>query len=88
MGYGSGMIAAQRYGAAEVIDPRPFARGSLARTFLRYPWITHALPAIGYSPAQLQDLAATIAVISCDTVVLATPVDLPRLISLTLPALP
>ncbi|MCS6927825.1 MAG: cyclic 2,3-diphosphoglycerate synthase, partial [Candidatus Binatia bacterium] len=76
MSYGSGVIAAQRYGAAALVDPRPFARGSLAQIFRDYPWIAHALPAMGYSAAQLQDLAATIAAAPCDTVVIATPVDL------------
>jgi len=85
MGYGSGIIAARRYGAAEIIDPRPSAQGSLAETFHRYPWITHALPAMGYSADQLQDLAATIAAVACDTIVIATPVDLGHLIPLSSP---
>jgi predicted GTPase len=85
MGYGSGVIAAQRYGAAELIDPRPFAQGTLAETFRRYPWIEKALPAMGYSPAQLRELADTIAAVPCDTVVIATPVDLPRLIQFSHP---
>jgi predicted GTPase len=82
MGYGSGIIAAQRYGAAEIVDPRQGAQGSLAETLRQYPWITHALPAMGYSASQLQDLAATIAAIPCDTIVVATPVDLGHLIPL------
>jgi predicted GTPase len=86
MSYGSGVIAAQRYGAAEIVDPRPAAQGSLADTFRQYPWIDHALPAMGYSASQLQDLAATIAAVACDTIVLATPVDLPRLIPLSSPS--
>lgn len=85
MGYGSGVIAAQRYGASEVMDPRPFARGSLAAIFSRYPWIKNALPAMGYSASQLQELAATIAAAPCDAVVSATPVDLPRLIPIAQP---
>lgn len=85
MGYGSGVIAAQRYGAAELIDPKPFARGTLVDTFLHFPSINHALPAMGYSPEQLQDLAATIAAAPCDTIVVATPVDLPRLLSFSRP---
>jgi predicted GTPase len=85
MGYGSGVIAAQRYGAAELIDPRPFAQGTLAETFRRYPWIEKALPAMGYSPAQLRELADTIAAVPCDTVIIATPVDLPRLIQFSHP---
>jgi len=86
MGYGSGVIAAQRYGAVEIVDPRPFAQGSLVKTFQHAPWIAHALPAMGYSAHQLQDLAATIAAVACDTVVVATPVDLTRLIPLPHPS--
>ncbi|MBI3757051.1 MAG: GTPase [Deltaproteobacteria bacterium] len=85
MGYGSGVIAAQRYGAAAIIDPRPYAYGSIADTFHRYPGVTQALPAMGYSNEQLQDLAKTIAAAACDSVVIATPVDLPHLISLPFP---
>jgi predicted GTPase len=85
MAYGSGIIAAQRYGAAEIVDPRPCARGSLIQTFARYPWIGRALPAMGYSDAQLEDLAGTIKAISCDTIIIATPVDLARLIPLPKP---
>ncbi len=86
MGYGSGMIAAQRYGAAEIVDPRPFARGSLIDTFGQAPWIGHALPAMGYSPRQLEDLAATIAAVPCETIVIATPVRLARLIAVPHPS--
>lgn len=86
MGYGSGTIAARRYGGTEIVDPRPFAQGSLVETFRQYPWVTHALPAMGYSAAQLQDLAATIAAVECDTIVIATPVDLGHLIPLSRPS--
>lgn len=85
MGYGSGIVAAQRYGAAEIVDPRLSARGSLIEIFARYPWVGKALPAMGYSQAQLDDLAATIAAVDCDTIVIATPVDLARLIPLDKP---
>jgi predicted GTPase len=85
MGYGSGIIAAQRFGAAEIVDPRPYARGSLVDVFVRYPWVGRALPAMGYSPAQLDDLAATINGAVCDSILVATPVDLGRLISLPKP---
>jgi predicted GTPase len=79
MGYGSGIIAAQRYGAAEIVEPRPFAQGSLVEIFTRYPWVGKALPAMGYSNAQLQDLSATINGAACDSIIVATPVDLARL---------
>ncbi|HSE88810.1 MAG TPA: cyclic 2,3-diphosphoglycerate synthase [Candidatus Binatia bacterium] len=85
MGYGSGIIAARRYGAAEIVEPRRFARGSLVEIFARYPWVGQALPAMGYSPSQLEDLAATIKAIDCDTIIVATPVDLARLIPLPKP---
>jgi predicted GTPase len=85
MSYGSGMIAAQRYGAAEIVDARPCARGSLIETFQRNPWVTRVLPAMGYSESQLQDLAATVSAVECDTVIIATPVDLARLIPLGKP---
>jgi predicted GTPase len=85
MAYGSGGVAAHRYGAAEVVDPKPFARGSLIETFARFPWVQRALPAMGYSQAQLEDLAATIAAVECDSVVIATPVDLARLIPIAKP---
>jgi len=85
MSYGSGSIAARKHGAAEIVDPRPSARGSLAETFEHFPWVQRALPAMGYSEAQLKDLAATINAVACDTIIVATPVDLARLIPLTKP---
>lgn len=85
MAYGSGAVAARKYGAAEVVDPWPYARGSLLETFRRYPWVGRALPAMGYSKSQLDDLAATIAAVDCDTIVIASPVDLARLIPLAKP---
>jgi predicted GTPase len=78
-------VAARRYGAAEVVDPKPFARASLLETFHRYPWVGRALPAMGYSKSQLDDLAATIAAVDCDSIVVATPVDLARLIPMAKP---
>lgn len=86
MSYGSGTIAAQKHGAAEIVDPRPGARGSLAETFERFPWVGRALPAMGYSTAQLADLEATINATPCESIVIATPIDLARLITLPKPA--
>jgi len=86
MAYGSGTIAAHRHGAAELVDPRPSAKGSLKEVFARYPWVGRALPAMGYSPAQLEDLSATIEATSCDAIVIATPVDLGRLMALPKPS--
>jgi predicted GTPase len=85
MAYGSGSIAARRYGAAEIVDPRTAAKGSLADVFKQFPWVGPALPAMGYSTAQLKDLEATIAAVECETVLVATPVDLARLIRIPKP---
>jgi predicted GTPase len=85
MPYGSGAIAARRYGAREIVDPRPAAQGTLVDTFKRYHWVGPALPAMGYSEAQLLDLAATIKNVACDTIVIATPIDLARLIPMAKP---
>ena len=85
MSYGSGVIAAQSCGAAELVDPRPYAVGALRECFERYPWIGKALPAEGYSPAQVADLQETIARTPCEVVVIATPVNLGRLIRIRQP---
>lgn len=85
MGYGSGIIATQRYGAQEIVDAKPAARGSLVETFKHFPWVDRALPAMGYSEAQLKDLGATLNVVDCDTIIVASPVDLGRLIALPKP---
>lgn len=85
MAYGSGTIAAQRHGAGEIVDPKPGARGSLAETFKHFPWVGRALPAMGYSQSQLDDLTATINATLCDAIIVATPVDLTRLITLPKP---
>jgi predicted GTPase len=86
MAYGAGVLAAQQHGVSAIVDPRPYAQGSLVDVFQHYPWVTQALPAMGYSPAQLHDLAATIAATPCDAIVIATPVDLNRLLSLPAPS--
>lgn len=87
MAYGAGAVAADQYGAAERVDPRPFAAGSLKDCFAAYPHLERVLPAEGYSPAQLQDLEATIRQTPCDLVIVATPIDLTRLISIPQPVL-
>jgi predicted GTPase len=83
---GSGVIAAQLYGATQLIDPRPYAVGSLRDCFARYPWIGKALPAEGYSAAQVAELQDTIRRVPCDTVLIATPVDLGRLFQIAQPS--
>jgi predicted GTPase len=80
MAYGAGALAARQYGAAELVDPRPFAVGSLKSVFEAYPHLTQILPAEGYFPGQLKDLEATIRSAPCDLVLVATPIDLSRLI--------
>ncbi|MCB0998536.1 MAG: hypothetical protein KDB40_04505 [Acidimicrobiales bacterium] len=85
MPFGAGTVAARAAGAAELVDPRPYARGSIADTFERYPHIGPVLPAMGYGEDQLSDLAATIAAVPCDVVVTGTPIDLTRVIALDRP---
>jgi predicted GTPase len=85
MPYGAGELAAERFGAAAMADPRPFAVGSLRETFAAYPHITRVLPAMGYGPDQLRELEATIRATPCDTVILGTPVDLRRILTIDRP---
>lgn len=84
---GAGLAAALQYGAAEVVDPRPWAVGSLAEAFGRYPLLGPVLPALGYRPEQVAELAATIAAVPCDLVLAATPIDLARLVRVDTPIL-
>jgi predicted GTPase len=86
MGSGAGLIAARRFEAAAVVDPRPYATGSIKQCFERYPWLGPVLPAMGYSVAQLHELEQTINAVPCDTVVVASPVDLRRLIAIDAPS--
>ena len=80
MPFGAGLVAAQRAGAAEIVDPRPYAVGSIPEIFERWPHLTNVLPAMGYSDGQLWELATTINAAECDVVVTGTPIDLGRLI--------
>lgn len=86
MTYGAGTIAAQRFGAAELVDPRPYAVESIAEAFRKYPSIGALLPATGYGAQQLKHLEATINRTDCDSVVVATPIDLGRIIHITRPS--
>jgi predicted GTPase len=86
MPYGIGTIAAWEYSAAEIIDPRPYAVGSIAETFKAYPQTGALLPAMGYSAAQVRDLEATIRRVPCDTVVIGTPIDLRRIVTIDQPS--
>lgn len=87
MKFGAGTIAAQKFGAAELIDPRPYAVGSIKKTFEIYPEIGVLLPAMGYGDKQIKDLQATINKVPCDVVVIGTPIDLKRIVKITKPAL-
>ena len=87
MKYGAGVIAARKYGALEIIDPRGFASGTIRETYETYPNIGRVLPAVGYGEQQIKDLEATINNVSCDLVIIATPVDLTRIISIDKPML-
>jgi predicted GTPase len=80
--FGAGTVAARDGGAGIIVDPRPWAVGSIAETFARYPGIGPVLPAMGYSPVQLDDLARTIRAVDCDVVVTGTPIDLGRLLEI------
>jgi predicted GTPase len=80
MPFGAGLVAAQRGGAGAIVDPRPYAVGSIAETYELYPHIGSVLPAMGYSDEQLRELERTIDAVDCDVVVSATPIDLTRLV--------
>ncbi|HNY02048.1 MAG TPA: cyclic 2,3-diphosphoglycerate synthase [Bacteroidales bacterium] len=85
MKIGAGVVAAQKFGAAELVDPRPYVVGKLAETFRIYPNIGQLLPAMGYGDQQVKDLEATINKVKCDSVVIATPIDLNRLVKIKKP---
>lgn len=87
MTYGAGVIAARQHGAAEIIDPRPYVVGEIAETFAHYPGIGALLPAMGYGRKQMDDLAATINAIDCELVLIATPIDLRRVVEITKPSM-
>src|SRR5919109_2961265 len=87
MSFGAAVLAAKQHGAAELIDPRPFAVGSIAQTFQEYPHVGTLLPAMGYGRRQMEDLRTTIARSDADLVLIGTPIDLRRLIELDKPAL-
>ena len=85
MKLGAGIVAARKFGAAELVDPRPFTVGKLSETFRIYPNIGPLLPAMGYGQQQLNDLEATINNTDCDSVIIATPIDLNRIIKIKKP---
>jgi predicted GTPase len=85
MSYGAGAIAAKMNGAAEIVDPKRHAVGTIKHTYDQYPNIGAVLPAMGYSKTQIHDLESTINHVDCDLVLCATPVDLPKLLSINKP---
>jgi predicted GTPase len=87
MSYGAAVLAAKQNGAAELVDPRPFAVGSIKETFAKYPHVTELLPAMGYGRKQMEELRETIARSDADLVLIGTPIDLRRVIELDKPAL-
>ncbi|MDH3577621.1 MAG: GTPase [Gammaproteobacteria bacterium] len=85
MRFGAGVLAAMENHAGELVDPRPWAVGEIAATFEQYPDIGDLLPAMGYGDAQIRDLEATVNAVDCDLVLVATPIDLTRLIEIEKP---
>jgi predicted GTPase len=86
MAYGAGWIAARKIGAAEIVDPRPYAVGSIRETFEKYPTTGAVLPAMGYGAGQVHDLEETIRAVPADVVLIATPIDLRRVVPIDKPA--
>ena len=87
MTYGAGIVAAQQFGAATIVDPRPYVVGSIAETFQKYPKIGTLLPAMGYGKKQIRELETTINKTDCDLVLIATPIDLGRILKINKPSL-
>jgi predicted GTPase len=87
MPFGAGVLAARTHGAAEIVDPRAVAVGEIAETFAAYPDIGPLLPAMGYGEQQIRDLEATINAVDCDLVLIATPIDLGRLVDIDKPSM-
>jgi len=85
MTYGAGIVAARRFGASEVVDPRPYATGELAETLRKYPNLEHLLPAMGYGDKQIHELEAALTAIPADVVLAATPIDLTRVLDVPKP---
>jgi predicted GTPase len=86
MAYGAGWVAARRFGAAEIVDPRPFAVGSIKATFNKYPTTGNVLPAMGYGDEQINELEATINNADVDLVIIGTPIDLGRILKINKPS--
>jgi predicted GTPase len=85
MTFGAGIVAARRFGASEVVDPRPYATGELAATLAKYPDLDRLLPAMGYGDIQLRELESALNAAPADVVLAATPIDLTRILRLEKP---
>lgn len=85
MKIGAGTVAAEKFGASEMVDPRPYLTGKLIETFEQYPNIGTLLPAMGYGSEQIKDLEDTINKTDCDLVIIGTPIDLRRIVNITHP---
>jgi len=85
MAYGVGIVAAERYRAAEIVDPRPYVVGSIKNVLASYPHIKNLVPAMGYSSHQIKELEDTINNTPCDLVLIATPIDLTKIIKINKP---
>jgi predicted GTPase len=86
MAYGAGMVAARRFGAAKIVDPRPYAVGSIVDTYEKYPTTGNVLPAMGYGQKQVEELGQTINNAPCDMVIVGTPIDLRRVVDIHRPS--
>ncbi len=86
MAYGAAWVAAQRFGAAEIVDPRPYAVGSIRETYAKYPTTGNVLPAMGYGETQIRELEQTINAVECDLVLIGTPIDLKRVTKIRHPS--
>jgi len=86
MSFGAGVVAAEKFGAAEIVDPRPWVVGKIAETYQKYPDIGTLLPAMGYGKEQIADLEKTINAVECDVVVIGTPIDLRKVVKINKPA--
>jgi predicted GTPase len=85
MAYGAGTLAARKYGAAEIVDPRPYAVGSIKATYEKYPNASGILPAMGYGDQQIRELEETIRATPADVVVEGTPIELARILKIDKP---
>jgi predicted GTPase len=85
MKFGAGVVAAHKFGASEIIDPRPYTVGTITETFKKYPGIGTLLPAMGYGDQQVKDLQETIGKVPCDVVIIGTPIDLNRIVDIKQP---